>query len=146
MKNAFQRLLIREFGQRLYGKMVNMILCDEKDHLIHPELTMLLCGVLHARTSDEVETMSERMEQALLRSYQISRGFWPFAGFCAAAVLALFLLVEPLPVLFLSVAAISACAIYRASEYLLNRYCYVDARIILCYRVALAEVMGAQGR
>lgn len=144
MNNSFQRLLVREFGQRLYRKMVSIIISDEKDHLIHPELTELLCAILLRRSCEELKGMGERMEEAMMRSYHISRSFWPFAAFCSLVIVALFLFVEPVAVLVASVAAVSACALWRTGEYLVNRYCYVDARIILCYRVALVEVRNSR--
>ncbi len=144
MNNVFKQLLLREFGQKHYNKMVDIILCDEEDHLIHPEVTKLLWVILIRRTQSELRNMSERMEDAMMNSYWISKSFPPFALFCAVIVLALFLLVRSVPALVVSVAAVIFCAMWKTREFLGNRNCYVDARIILCYRVALVEARGRE--
>ncbi len=146
MTNVFQRLLVREFGEKAYRGMVSTILTENEDAIINMDLTCGICADLYRREPEELTAREERLEEALMHSYRISRTFFPFAGCCALLIVLLFLLVNEGYVLAIAVLGIALCAGWKLWEYLMNRYCYVDAKIILCYRIALVEARRAERR
>ncbi len=139
MKNLFRKLLEREFGELQYYRMARRMLQEPENNFLNMTLTRELAERLRRKRQPELWNMRKRLEETLLCSYRISRGYWPYAAFCFFAVLVLFLLVTPISAGFLSLAGIVLCYGIRTREYITNKYCYIDAKLILCYRIALEE-------
>ncbi len=139
MKNLFRKLLEKEFGEHQYHRMAKQMLLEPEDNFLNMTLTWELSERLRRKRLLELRGMRERLEDTLLRSYRISRGYWPYAVFCLLSMLLLFFLVTPVSAGCFSLAGIVACYGFRTKEYVTNKYCYIDAKLILCYRIALEE-------
>lgn len=94
MKNLFRKLLEKEFGESQYHRMAKQMLQEPEDNFLNMTLTWELAERLRRKRLLELRCMRERLEDTLLCSYRISRGYWPYAAFCLFAALLLFFLLR----------------------------------------------------
>ncbi len=130
-----------EFGEACYRKLTKILLTEPEEVFLSNELVGSLTIHLERKKSPELKKMYERLEQALLRAYDINRGFWPYVFFCIGALGLLPLYTSLIPATILAAGGVALCLGYRLREYLVNRNCYLDARMVLCYRIALERVL-----
>lgn len=138
MGNVFKKLMRREFGEENYARYCRYILYETEKQKVHN--TMIYEDMYHFLEGKDRQSllfMKTRLDGVLVDALVISKGY------CAKLVAAFFVLfvllfVEPQqPVFGILLAALVLGAGAKTYEFIANRYCYVDARIILIYKNVL---------
>lgn len=138
MKGEFKRLLLKEFGRTNYKYFVSQILADkESDEILSVPVIKSMTKSLVLKSNGELSLMEERLNEAMLSSYHICRGFIPYLLSSVLVVMLIQFIVGTNVILFISAASVLVCLSLRLTQYIINKYCYIDARLILSYRISL---------
>ena len=147
MTSIFRRLLNTEFGEEYYNqfffsfqrRMVEKRTLEKRveNEDIYRELYRLLKG----KERPALKKMEARLSDAMYYTVKIGRTyFWAFLFYLAASLFLIALRLHPyatLPALI----GISAGFFWKTYEFVINKYCYIDAYIILLYKAALEKVL-----
>lgn len=137
MKGEFKKLLLSEFGSSKYENMLIEIKKDDDGEIICSNIVINMLDILLNKSSSEIENMTQRLYDTLQIAYKKSRGFLPLLLSSLITLgFVIFLKPEP-PLNTVFPAIIIILLIVKAVEIILNRYCYMDARLILSYKVSL---------
>ncbi len=143
MLSILGKLLCRELGVQKYDmyfsyycKYINGGEDDIKDH--HNEMIFNdIYGQLENKDIYTLHEMLERLLDAVSLSVKISRQYmWVWLG---TVLTIIFLIIFPVTLTW------TVCGIvlvimsfgYKSMVYIVNRYCFIDANIILMYKMAL---------
>lgn len=136
MKSVLGKLIQQEFGRESYAayteKLNNKqsmdIFCDIYERLRH-------------ESSDDLNYALKKLLESVQISIRISRNFLYIAlGFAVTLVTLVFLGLPSVVFAFAGGAAI-LCFAYKTIEYVRNRYCDRDIRIVLIYKIALFHLL-----
>lgn len=136
MKSVLGKLIQQEFGRERYAayteKLNNKqsmdIFCDIYERLRH-------------ESSDDLNYALKKLLESVQVSIRISRNFLYIAlGFAVTLVTLVFLGLPSVVFVFAGGAAI-LCFAYKTIEYVRNRYCDRDIRIVLIYKIALFHLL-----
>lgn len=138
MKGEFKRLLLREFGRTNYRYFVTQMLNDKsKDEILSVPVIKIMMKLLLSRSSEELDIMENRLNEAMLLSYKICKGFFPFLFCSILSVIVIQFVSDSFSISFISILLITVCLSVRLIQFLINKFCYIDARLILTYKVSL---------
>lgn len=140
MFNVLKKTLRKEFGQEKYEQYAHFVKqsirkAETADSEIYGDLYRLL------QTKDEtcLTGMQERLNGSLLESFYVSKNYlWALLEYLAAFVLIASFVIQKYAVVLLLV--ISAAFLVKTYEFLVNKFCYVDAHLVLIYKTVLDRV------
>ena len=147
MANVFNKLIRREFGDVSYkyyfGYYRKNIYNQKVDNeIIFNDMYQKLMGM----DAGIVEDKQRRLNDALLDSLDINRHYaFTFFAYIFASF---FIIAEGLLPIVTAAALVimSLCFIYKSHEFIANKFCYIDARIILVYKSAIEAALMSKGR
>lgn len=93
-------------------------------------------SVLHEKMETLVESMCEAVN--ISKYYIVAFGFY-----LAGALFLIFQRMDP-PVVIVSLLLMSILFLYKTCEFVANKYCYIDANIILVYKSVLDQLLKSQ--
>lgn len=147
MLGVFQKLLKRELGKQRYKQYClifekykinkNAINRIESSQEVYQDLFEYLKDqdffALHRRMETLVDSMCDAVN---ISKYYIFSFIFYLGG-------ALFLIIQRLDplVTILSLLLMSSLFIYKTCEFVVNKYCYIDANIILIYKSVLDHLL-----
>lgn len=151
----FKRLLNKEFGRNKYEKYFvsyQRLLIENKldnSNLEHQEIFKDIYQELKDDDTIDLENKLERLLETMMLAFRISKQYI----FAIAAYICGFgfLIFQNLQVAVTvgSLVIISFCFLYKTYEFVINRYCYIDAYIIIVYKAVLDKILvtrqGEQG-
>lgn len=157
MTSEFRKLLSREFGvdeYNAYFDYANRMFQREKARLkdtetaILKEETMLktlvfrnMEVILNRKTQRQLSLCSKRLLECMEMTMDINRYFLlVFLAYIASAFSLVALSLHPV-VSVLAMVVLTGCFLYKAIEYIVNKYCYIDAYLILIYKNVLQKLM-----
>ncbi|MDD6208621.1 MAG: hypothetical protein PUB10_08895 [Clostridiales bacterium] len=88
-----------------------------------------------------IERRSTRLMDTMLYAMRINRMYLPEFVFYLAVSLFLISQMLPVGITLVSLGLISLCFLFKSYEFIENKYCYIDAHIILVYKEVLEELM-----
>lgn len=142
--NVFRKCLRKEFGKKRYGLYV--FLCQEE--LKHQEQQQEIRLDSKAVYQDmyehvmkmekeEIAEKKENLMMTLVTAFQIGRQFWfVFLFYLIACLVLIALRLNPL-VTNISLALMGICFLYKTYEYVCNKFCFVDAYLVMVYKTVL---------
>lgn len=147
MINVFKQFLNQEFGKARYSRYFAAVKTslNDKSYYARKKGSEELYMELFRELKDEDDVaLDERLEKLIDTMYdavQIHRQYWFVVIFYIAS--SLFLIGRQLDgmVTMVSLFLISACFLYKTWEFVINKYCYVDANIILVYKSVLDGII-----
>lgn len=147
MVNVFKKLIRTEFGEKKYSQYVNSlhIKMMEKNYDYHNLQNEEIFNDIYDNLKDkDIEFLKVRFEHltdAMLQVVRISKTY--FTIFLVCIISMIFLLTIDLQPLITvgSIVLIIGCLIYKTYEYIANKFCYIDARIIIVYKSVLDSLI-----
>lgn len=138
MGNVFKKLVRREFGEENYARYCRYILYESgKQKLQNAMIYEDMYHFLEGKDRQALLFMKTRLDGVLLQALGICKGYCTKL-LAAFFVLLVLLFLEPgQPVFGILLAAVVLGVGAKTYEYIANKYCYVDARIILIYKSVL---------
>ena len=138
MKGEFKRLLLKEFGKSNYKYYVSQILADkDSDEILSIPVIKSMTKALILKSNGELTLMETRLNETMISSYYICKGFVPYLLTSILVVMLIQFIVGTNLILFISAVSVLICLSLRLTQYIINKYCYIDARLILSYRISL---------
>ncbi|MCR5792727.1 MAG: hypothetical protein K6G65_06130 [Lachnospiraceae bacterium] len=146
MPNVFRKFLRKEFGRNRYNqyfisyqRLITGKLDpnrEDTENVFHD-----LYHVLGDCDRANLERRHDKLMDTLQLAVKIDKQFIFAVIFYFFAIIFLLLQgIEPL-ILTIALVAITGCFIYKAVEFLANKFCYIDARLILMYKDILDEMI-----
>ncbi|WP_143099157.1 hypothetical protein [Anaeromicropila populeti] len=147
MSSVFKKLITKELGANQYNKYFfcyQKLIIEKKydsTKLSNKEIYDDIYSILKDRDVNSLENMLERLLDAMHLALRISRQFFfiSFVYICAI----LFLISQGLLIwiTLVGVVALTGAFLYKVCEFVVNKYCFIDAHIILVYKSVLDELI-----
>ncbi|WP_310603807.1 hypothetical protein [Anaerosporobacter sp.] len=145
--NVFRKLIRKEFGSTKYDQYVGSyhkkMLEDNFDYrnLKNEEIYNDIYNSLKDRDMESLKKMFDRLTEAMLMVVKISK---TYITILAVFLIGTFFLVsrDLVPwITIVSIILMSSCFLYKTYEYVVNKFCYIDARIIIVYKSVLDQLL-----
>ena len=140
MLNVLKKTLRSEFGRAKYEQYARSIKQNIKEAKTdNSEIFNDLYATLEKKDEKLLEEMQERLNTSLLDAFWVSRTYlWAFVAYLAAFVIiaSYVLQMYAVPLLLF----ISAMFLVKTYEFLVNKFCYVDAHLVLIYKSVLDKI------
>lgn len=141
MNSVLGKLIQKEFGRNRYK-----IYCNK---LERKECMDIFCDIYLDLNRSSEEHLSDRLLD-LLRTVQlsvkISQIFYYITAGFILAVLALSIMPAMLEVKVVAMGVLTAMYLFKLTEYVTNRYCDRDVRLVLIYKTALFHLLSDEGK
>lgn len=138
--NVLKKTLRKEFGRAKYEQYARSIKENIREAKTdNSEIFNDLYAILQQKNEKVLAEMQERLNTSLLDAFQVSRTYlWAFVAYLAAFIMICSYVIQmyAIPLLFL----ISGAFLVKTYEFLVNKFCYVDAHMVLIYKSVLDKV------
>jgi hypothetical protein len=142
--NVFRKCLKKEFGNSDYGRYV--LMCHEElqqsgvleeedvnDKAVYKDMYERVKKM----KPDEIKQKKEMLAIALAQKLQIARQFaFVFLFYLVASIVVIALNLNP-TVSHISLILMGICFLYKTYEFVCNKFCFIDAYLIMVYHSAL---------
>ena len=147
MSNVFKNLIRKEFGDKNYYKYFfcyqNMLYNDdfEIDHVTKDEVYNDIYDNLKNLDMKTLIKKQNRLADTMMTAFSISSTFLIVVVFYVATLWILLSQgLNPMVVKF-AIVIVSSAFLYKAYEYIINKFCYVDAHIAIIYKTVLENLL-----
>lgn len=142
MTSVFKKLLKQELGLKSYNKYFSYIHENMQNKSLEGKAVY---EDMYRRFKDkDIETiarMHDRLNDSMVLAFRISKTYmFSFIAYLAASI---FIIAKGLVpgITILALVLMSVCFILKTYEYVVNKYCYVDAQIVLLYKAVLENII-----
>lgn len=146
MNGIFKKLLRRELGIRRYESYCDDIRKLEDRTAYTAKLYMDMYRMLAQQDTASLQKRKANMEEAIVRTFDICR---QYITVLFASVVTLFLLyfINPAHEILMLLSLIWFLGFgAKTLEYITNRFCFVDAKLMLVYQAVLEQLCGTRIR
>jgi hypothetical protein len=150
MSNVFKKLISKELGEVNYHRYFSFVKKSMETKMSDSQAIFNdMYDKLKYRDLRSITKMHNRLNDTMLLAFRISKNF--FFAFIVYLSASIFLIAKGLvpEVTIVALILMNACFVYKTYEFVSNKFCYIDAQIILVYkavldRIILNEQKGAQ--
>jgi len=142
MASIFKKLISKEFGENKYNKYFYVCQSSlENKSFDSKEIYNDIYEHLKKLDLNAIKKMQERLNEALYLAIRISKTY--FFSFLFYLGSAFFLITKDLDpfITIISIILMSICFIVKTYNFLINKYCFIDAHIVLVYKTVLERVI-----
>jgi hypothetical protein len=142
MANVFKKLIRKELGEINYHRYSSFIK-KNIDSRTSDSQTIFndMYEKLRSRDLKAISKMHNRLNDTMLLAFRISKNFlFAFLFYLLASVYLIFRAMSP-ELTAVSLILINICFIYKAYEFVSNKFCYIDAQIVLVYKAVLDRII-----
>lgn len=146
MFNVLKKTLRSEFGQKKYEQYAKTIKNNIKEAKTdNSEIFADLYETLRNRDEKNLMDMQERLNNSLLDAFYVSKNYiGAFLAYLAAFVILASFVAQMYAIPLMLI--ISALFLVKTYEFLVNKFCYIDAHMVLIYKSVLDRVLREQKR
>lgn len=142
MANVFKKLISKELGEvnyHRYSSFIKRSMVNKKG-----ESQLLFNDMYEKLTTRDIKSiakMHERLNDTMLLAFRISKNYFFALIFFSTA--SLFIISKELQPMFMvgSLILMSICFTYKTYEFIANKFCYIDAQIVLVYKTVLDRII-----
>ena len=147
MANVFRKLIRKELGELNYHRYSSFIKknIDKRsiDERINDSQIIFndMYEKLKYRDISSISKMHKRLNDTMLLAFRISKNF--VFAFLVYLMATLYMLLKPMnpELMTISLILVNICFIYKVYEFISNKFCYVDAQLILVYKAVLDRLI-----
>ena len=142
MSNVFKKLISRELGEVNYHRYFSFVKRNIENRKADSQLIYNdMYEKLKYRDLKAITKMHNRLNDTMLLAFRISRNFFFAFMFYLAAMI--FLIARSLrpDMTILALILMSITFIYKTYEFVANKFCYIDAQIVLVYKAVLDRII-----
>lgn len=140
MFNVLKKTLQSEFGHRKYEQYARSIKQNIREAKSdNSEIFNDLYEILRNKDEKRLEEMQERLNTSLLDAFYVSKNYiGAFIAYLVAFVIIASFVIQlyAIPLLIF----ISIMFLVKTYEFLVNKFCYVDAHMVLIYKEVLDKI------
>jgi hypothetical protein len=142
MANVFKKLIRKELGEINYHRYSSFIKkninsrTNDSQTIFNDMYEKLSC-----RDLKSISKMHNRLNDTMLLAFRISRNFlFAFLIYLLASAYLIFREMSP-ELTIISLILVNICFVYKIYEFIANKFCYVDAQIVLVYKAVLDRII-----
>ena len=140
MFNVLKKTLRSEFGQTKYEQYAQSIKQNIREAKTdNSEIFNDIYESLQNKDEQKLEEMQERLNESLLNAFYVNKNYiGAFIAYLVAFVIIASFVAQmyAIPLLLF----ISAMFLVKTYEFLVNKFCYVDAHMVLIYKAVLDRI------
>lgn len=142
MANVFKKLIRKELGDTDYLRYSSFIK-KNIDNRMNESQTIFNDMYEKLKHCDikSISKMHNRLNETMLLAFRISKNFlFAFLFYIMATI---YLILQAMDVQFtvVSLILVNICFIYKTYEFISNKFCYIDAQIVLVYKTVLDRII-----
>ncbi|MFV0344443.1 MAG: hypothetical protein ACK5JH_16420 [Anaerocolumna sp.] len=142
MSSVFKKLISKEFGENNYNKY--FFVCQKGLHnkvLDNKEIYNDIYEKLKNKDKIVITKMQRRLNDSIMLTLRISKTYFLYFIYVLAAIF--FLLTKDIypVILILSIVGIIGVFLMKTYEFIVNKYCFIDAHIVLIYKTVLEKML-----
>ena len=145
MGNVFKQLVRKEFGSRNYERYCKYIYGEQNQSARENKIVF---EEMYAELKDKdvriLQEKRKRLDSAILQAFWICHHYSLAAGATVFTVFLIILLTPAIEILVIAAGSVAAAFLAKTYEYVSNKYCYVDAKIVLIYKSVLDQLSSGQ--
>lgn len=151
MSSVFRKLISKELGEcnyhkyfRCYQKLIEEKKYNSKE-LKNEEIYNDIYEKLKENEVSDLQARLERLLGAMCEALGINKNYVFAVIFYLVSVT--FIIAQGLVpfVTIIAIGAMSICFLYKTYEFVVNKYCYIDAHIIIVYKEVLDQLLIQKG-
>ncbi len=142
MSNVFKKLISKELGEVNYHRYFSsvkkgMVSKVSDSQTIYNDMY----EKLKFRDYKSITRMHNRLNDTMLLAFRISKNF--FLAFIFYLSASIFLIARGLQpeLTIVALVLMNACFIFKTYEFVSNKFCYIDAQIVLVYKAVLDRII-----
>lgn len=146
MSNVFKKLISKEMGEGNYKRYSTFTKKNQCNQLNDNQILFNdMYDKLKYRDMRSISKMHNRLNDTLLLALRINKNFlFAFLFFLIGFI---YIITKDLNInlTVISLTSMGVCFSYKAYEYLINKFCYIDAQIVLVYKAVLDRIILKEG-
>lgn len=142
MSNVFKKLINKELGEANYHRYFSFVKRNmETKKADGKTIYDDMYEKLKYRDLRSITKMHNRLNDTMLLAFRISKNF--FFAFLVYLSASVFLIVKDFQpkVVIIALVLMNISFIYKTYEFLSNKFCFVDAQIVLVYKAVLDRII-----
>lgn len=147
MTSVFKKLISKEFGESKYNKyfFIYQKKVAEKSYdyknLNNEEIFNDIYEELKDKDMSILNMKLEKLTEAMFFALRINKSYiFTFLFYSAASLFVISQSLMP-SITILSLILMSGCFIYKTYEFVVNKFCYIDAHIVIVYKSVLDKLI-----
>ena len=152
MTSVFKKLLSKELGEERYDGYYlcyRKVLADkgyDGRKFGNEQIYKEMYEYLKMKDKQALDKMLERLTDTMQSALIINKQYvFAFIFYLMSAIFLIFMNLNP-GVTIVSLILMSASFIYKTCEYVVNKFCYIDANIALVYKAVLDKLIACRER
>lgn len=142
MSNVFKKLISKELGEINYHRYSSFVKKNIENKRVDSQMIFNdMYDKLKNRDIRSISKMHNRLNDTMLLAFRISKNFLFALFFYLMSVVYLVMRSMSLEITIISLLLISICFIYKVYEFVTNKFCYIDAQIVLVYKAVLDRII-----
>jgi hypothetical protein len=142
MSNVFKKLISRELGESNYHRYFSFIKKNLETKLSDSQTIYNdMYEKLKYRDIKSITKMHNRLNDTMVLAFRISKNFIFAFFFYLIASISVIVKIQQPALVIMAIALMSVCFVYKAYEFIANKFCYIDAQIILVYKAVLDKII-----
>lgn len=147
MANEFKKLIRKEFGENCYYKYFfsyqSLLYNDTYDieNVENDEVYKDIHGKLINMDFISLKKMQKRLSETMLMAFSISKSYLLVLACYMFAIYLFFTQSFDPTIVKVSVSFITTLFIYKTYEFIANKFCYIDAHIVIIYKTVLDNII-----
>lgn len=142
MANVFKKLIRKELGEVNYHRYSSYIKKNIDNKMGDSQIIFNdMYEKLKYRDIKSISKMHRRLNDTMLLAFRISKNFiFAFLFYLLASIYLILRNMSP-ELTAISLILVNICFIYKIYEFISNKFCYIDAQIILVYKAVLDRII-----
>jgi hypothetical protein len=142
MSNVFKKLISRELGESNYHRYFSFVRKNIENRISDSQVLFNdMYDKLKYRDIKSITKMHNRLNDTMLLAFRISKNyFFAFLIYLAASIFLIIKDISP-ELTITALLLMNLCFIYKTYEFIANKFCYIDAQIVLVYKTVLDRII-----
>ncbi len=142
MMSVFKKLIRKELGEVNYNKYFTYIQKNLKNKSLESkEVYEDIYTRLKDKDIESIARMHDRLNDAMLLAFRISKNYiFALVFYIAASAFILLKGLVPL-IAITALGTMSVLFLVKTYEFVINKYCFIDAQIVLVYKSVLEKII-----
>lgn len=142
MASIFKKLISRELGEMNYNRY---FFCYQKAITNKISNSKEIYNDMYDKLKDKdlrvIKRMHERLNDAMLLALRISKTYlFTFLFYLGAVIFVFGVGLQPI-LMVIGLILMTLCFLFKTYEFIVNKYCFIDAQIVLVYKAVLDELL-----
>ncbi|MBH1939559.1 hypothetical protein I5677_01470 [Mobilitalea sibirica] len=147
MSNVFKKLISKELGEVNYNRYFSFVKRNVDTKMSDSQIIFNdMYEKLKYRDLKALTKMHDRLNDTMLLAFRISKTY--FFAFVFYLGVSIFLIARAMApeITIGALVLMNLCFVYKTYEFVANKFCYIDAQIVLVYKAVLDRIILNQRR